>query len=301
MSAETGARRAGFVALLGAPNAGKSTLLNRLVGAKISIVTPKAQTTRTRVLGIAIHNQTQLVFIDTPGIFEAKKRFDRAMVAAAWAGAASADIVAVLVDASRPIGDDTRRLLSGLKEQSIKAVLVLNKIDLVARNKLLGLADELNREGIFTDIFMVSATTGDGVDDLMEHFAGRLPLGPWLYPEDQLSDMPQALLAAEVTREQLFLQLRQELPYAATVEPESWKAMEDGGVRIDQVIYVERDSHKPIVLGKGGARIKAIGTAARRELEQMFDHPVHLFLHVKVRDWSESREHYRALGLDFDV
>jgi GTP-binding protein Era len=300
-STETGSRRAGFVALLGAPNAGKSTLLNRLVGAKISIVTPKAQTTRTRVLGIALHGQTQLIFIDTPGIFEAKKRFDRAMVAAAWAGAASADIVAVLVDASHSIREDTRRLLSGLKDQSIKAVLVLNKIDLVARNKLLVLADELNREGVFTDIFMVSAATGDGVDDLMEHFAARLPLGPWLYPEDQLSDMPQALLAAEVTREQLFLQLRQELPYAATVEPESWKTLEDGGAKIDQVIYVERDSHKPIVLGKGGARIKAIGTAARRELEQMFGHPVHLFLHVKVRGWSEKPEHYRALGLDFDA
>ena len=299
---ETGKpQRCGFVALLGAPNAGKSTLLNRLVGAKVSIVTPKAQTTRTRVLGITVKGETQLVFIDTPGVFAPKKRLDRAMVAAAWEGAKSADVVALLVDASRPIGDDTRRIIEGLKEQGARAVLILNKIDLIKREPLLTLADALNREGIFTDIFMVSAVTGDGVDDLIAYFSARLPEGPWLFPEDQLSDMPKFLLAAEVTREQLYLQLQQELPYAAAVETESWTPFEDGSARVDQIIYVERDSQKPIVIGKGGARIKSIGEAARKEMESIFGHKVHLFLHVKVREWSERAEHYRALGLDFEA
>jgi len=292
-------QRCGFVALLGAPNAGKSTLLNRLVGAKISIVTPKAQTTRTRVLGITVKGETQLIFIDTPGVFAPKKRLDRAMVAAAWGGARSADIVAVLVDASRPVGDDTRRIVEGLKREGARAILILNKIDLIKREPLLTLADELNREGIFTDIFMVSALSGDGVADLIAYLSSRLPEGPWLYPEDQLSDMPKFLLAAEVTREQLYLQLQQELPYAAAVETESWTPFEDGSARIEQVIYVERESQKPIVIGKGGARIKSIGEAARLELERLLGHRVHLFLHVKVLDWSERPEHYRALGLDF--
>lgn len=292
-------QRCGFVALLGAPNSGKSTLLNRLVGAKISIVTPKAQTTRTRVLGITVKGGTQLIFIDTPGVFAPKKRLDRAMVAAAWGGAKSADIVAVLVDASRPVGDDTRRIVEGLKQEGARAILILNKIDLIKREPLLTLADELNREGIFTDIFMVSALSGDGVADLIVYLSSRLPEGPWLYPEDQLSDMPKFLLAAEVTREQLYLQLQQELPYAAAVETESWTPLEDGSARIEQVIYVERESQKPIVIGKGGARIKSIGEAARLELERILGHRVHLFLRVKVLDWSERPEHYRALGLDF--
>jgi GTP-binding protein Era len=295
------ARRCGFVALMGAPNAGKSTLLNRLVGAKISIVTPKAQTTRTRVMGIAVDGNTQLIFLDTPGVFAARKRLDRAMVAAAWGGAKSADIVVVLVDASRPLGDDTRRIVEGLRAEGAKAVLALNKIDVTRRNELLRLADELNRDGVFTDTFMISAVTGDGVPDLLAYLSARLPEGPWLYPEDQLSDMPQFLLAAEVTREQVFLQLQQEIPYAAAVETESWTPFEDGSVRIDQVIYVARESQKPIVIGKGGARIKAIGEAARGQLERMLGHRVHLFLRVKVLDWAERPEHYRALGLDFDV
>jgi len=298
---ETAARRCGFVALMGAPNAGKSTLMNRLVGAKVSIVTPKAQTTRSRVLGIAIHGDTQAIFIDTPGVFAPRRRLDRAMVAAAWAGAKSADIIVVLIDASKPLGDDARRILEGLKAENAKAVLALNKIDLVKRETLLKLADELNRADVFTDIFMISAATGDGVADLMAHVSARLPEGPWLYPEDQLSDMPQFLLAAEVTREQIFLQLQQELPYAAAVETESWTPRADGSVRIDQVIYVARESQKPIVIGKGGARIKSIGAAARAELERMLGHKVHLFLRVKVAEWAERPGHYRALGLEFDV
>jgi GTP-binding protein Era len=294
-------RRCGFVALIGAPNAGKSTLLNRVVGGKISIVTPKPQTTRTRVTGIAMRGAAQIVFLDTPGVFAPKKRLDRAMVAAAWGGAESADIIAVLVDASRPISDDTRRIVDSLKSEGRKAILVLNKIDAAKRSALLPLADELNREGVFTDTFMISAVTGDGTDDLMDYLAARLPEGPWLFPEDQLSDMPQYLLAAEVTREQIFLQLQQELPYAAAVETESWTEQADGSARIEQVIYVERESQKPIVIGKAGARIKSIGAAARAELERMLGRKVHLFLHVKVREWSERAEHYRALGLDFDV
>jgi GTP-binding protein Era len=294
-------RRCGFVALIGAPNAGKSTLVNRVVGGKISIVTPKPQTTRTRVTGIAMRGQTQIVFLDTPGVFAPKKRLDRAMVAAAWVGAESADIIAVLVDASRPLSDDTRRILESLKSEGRKAILVLNKIDAAKRSALLPLADELNREGVFTDTFMISAVTGDGTDDLMDYLAARLPEGPWLFPEDQLSDMPQYLLAAEVTREQIFLQLQQELPYAAAVETESWTEQADGSARIEQVIYVERESQKPIVIGKAGARIKSIGAAARAELERMLGRKVHLFLHVKVREWTERAEHYRALGLDFDV
>jgi GTP-binding protein Era len=298
---QAAARRCGFVALMGAPNAGKSTLMNRLVGAKISIVTPKAQTTRSRISGIAIHGDAQLVFVDTPGIFAPRRRLDRAMVAAAWMGAKSADIVVVLVDASRPLSDDTLKIVEGLKAEGTKAVLVLNKTDAAKRENLLPLADELNREGVFTDIFMISATTGDGVGDLLAHLAARLPEGPWLYPEDQLSDIPQFLLAAEITREQVFLQLHQEIPYAAAVETESWTAQKDGSIRIEQVIFVARDSQKAIVIGKGGARIKAIGTAARAELERLTGQKVHLFLHVKVAEWAERPEHYRALGLEFDA
>jgi GTP-binding protein Era len=296
------ARRCGFVALLGAPNAGKSTLLNHLVGAKVSIVTPKVQTTRTRVLGIAIRDDAQIVFVDTPGIFQPKRRLDRAMVAAAWAGAADADIVVLLVDAQKGVTGDARRIVEGLQKAGRKAILALNKIDLVRRDKLLELAANLNESGIFTDIFMISATTGDGVDDLAKLLVGRLPEGPWLYPEDQLSDMAERQLAAEITREKLFLQLRQELPYALTVETEEWEDKPDGSVRIAQIIYVQRDSQKSIVLGKGGQMIKAVGAASREELEGMLGCRVHLFLFVKVREkWGDDPERYRDWGLDFDA
>jgi GTP-binding protein Era len=296
------ARRCGFVALLGAPNAGKSTLLNHLVGAKVSIVTPKVQTTRTRVLGITMREEAQIVFVDTPGIFQPKRRLDRAMVAAAWAGAADADIVVLLVDAQKGVTGDARRIVEGLQKAGRKAILALNKIDLVRRDKLLELAANLNESGIFTDIFMISATTGDGVDDLAELLVGRLPEGPWLYPEDQLSDMAERQLAAEITREKLFLQLRQELPYALTVETEEWEDKPDGSVRIAQIIYVQRDSQKSIVLGKGGQMIKAVGAASREELEGMMGCRVHLFLFVKVREkWGDDPERYRDWGLDFDA
>ncbi len=300
--AESAPSCCGFVALIGAPNAGKSTLLNRLVGAKVSIVTPKVQTTRTRVLGIALRGAAQIIFIDTPGIFEPRRRLDRAMVAAAWSGAADADLVVLLVDAVKGVTGDVRRIVEGLTKAGRTAMLALNKIDLVRRDSLLALSAELNDSGVFTDTFMISATTGDGVDDLMETIIGRLPEGPWLYPEDQLSDMPERLLAAEITREKLFLQLRQELPYALTVETEEWEDRPDGSVRIGQVVYVQRDSQKAIVLGKGGQRIKSVGAAARAELEEMLGCRVHLFLFVKVREkWGEDRERYRDLGLDFDV
>jgi GTP-binding protein Era len=223
------------------------------------------------------------------------------MVAAAWGGAREADIVLVLVDAAKGFCDDTRRIVEGLRASDRKAVLVLNKIDLVRRESLLALAADLNAEGVFTDTFMISAVTGDGVDDLVSYLCARLPEGPWLYPEDQLSDIPKFLLAAEITREQLYLQLRQELPYAATVETETWTPFEDGSARIDQIIYVARESQKPIVLGKGGQRIKAIGAAARAEMERIFGHRVHLFLRVKVEAWEERRERYKALGLEFEV
>ncbi len=300
--AETAPSRCGFAALIGAPNAGKSTLLNRLVGAKVSIVTPKVQTTRTRVLGIAVRGAAQIIFIDTPGIFEPRRRLDRAMVAAAWSGAADADLVVLLVDAAKGVTGDVRRIVDGLTKAGRTAILALNKIDLVRRDSLLALSAELNDSGVFTDTFMISATTGDGVDDLMEMIVRRLPEGPWLYPEDQLSDMPERLLAAEITREKLFLQLRQELPYALTVETEEWEDRPDGSVRIGQVVYVQRDSQKAIVLGKGGQRIKSVGAAARAELEAMLGCRVHLFLFVKVREkWGEDPERYRDWGLDFDV
>lgn len=295
--------RCGFVALVGAPNAGKSTLLNAMIGAKVSIVSPKVQTTRSRVLGITIEGDSQILFVDTPGIFTPKKRLERAMVAAAWQGANDADLVGVLVDASRRgIDDDTRGIVESLKEQQRKAILILNKIDLVKhRENLLGLTAELNEAGIFTDTFMVSASTGDGVQDLRRFLAERLPEGPWLYPEDQISDMPMRLLAAEVTREKLFLQLHQELPYAATVETEEWEEFQDGSVKIRQVVYVQRESQKAIVLGKGGARIKQIGQAARSELEAFLERRVHLMLFVKVREnWTEDPERYSVWGLDFE-
>ncbi len=296
------AQHCGFVAIIGAPNVGKSTLLNRFVGSKVSIVSPKVQTTRTRVLGICIEAGAQLVFIDTPGIFRPRRRLDRAMVAAAWGGAGDADVLLVLVDAARGIDDDTRAILDRLKEQQKRGILVLNKVDLVAKPKLLELAAALDAEGIFDDTFMVSAETGDGTADLLAFLAGKMPEGPWMFPEDQMSDMPLRLLAAEITREKLFLQLHKELPYAATVETENWEEDEDGSARIEQVIYVERDSQKGIVLGKGGRQIKSIGAAAREELEELLERRVHLFLFVKVREkWSDDPARYRDWGLDFNA
>lgn len=299
-----GPTRCGYVAILGAPNVGKSTLLNRLVGSKVSIVSPKVQTTRTRILGIALEGPAQIVYVDTPGIFfTPRRRFERAMVAAAWQGAADADLVLLLVDASRrQLGEDTERILGGIERSGRKAILVLNKIDLVRRDALLALSEKLHATGLFTDIFMISAETGDGVIDLPRALAPRLPEGPWLFPEDQLTDMPQRLLAAEVTREQLFRQLHQELPYALTVESEGWEEFKDGSVKIDQAIFVERESQKPIVVGKSGARIKMVREGAQRELQAMFERRVHLFLHVKVREnWAEERGRFRDLGLDYDV
>lgn len=294
--------RAGFIAILGAPNVGKSTLVNRLVGAKVSIVSPKVQTTRTRVLGIFIKDQAQVILVDTPGIFEPKRRLDRAMVAAAWSGAKDADAVALLIDAKAGIDARSQAIIDRLQEDGRKAYVILNKIDLVAKPQLLELAQNLMNTGIFTDCFMVSANTGDGVSDLAQVFADAVPAGPWLFPEDEISDMPARLLAAEITREKLFLKLHQELPYRITVETENWEQQPDGSARVNQVIYVERDSQKGIVLGKRGAMIKEIGAAARTELEDILDHPVHLFIHVKVRGkWQDDRERYAEWGLDFDA
>ena len=292
--------RCGFVALVGAPNAGKSTLLNQLVGEKVSIVTPKVQTTRTRITAICMAGQTQIVFVDTPGIFAPKRRLEKAMVRAAWSGAHDADLVVLLVDAARGVDGDTVRITDGLKRAGRQAILALNKVDVVKKPKLLALAAALEAEARFTDIFMISALTGDGIDDLKSALADRLPTGPWHYPADQLADIPERLLAAEITREKLFLRLHQELPYASTVETERWQERPDGSVRIEQVIYVQRDTQKPIVLGKGGRTIKTIGALARADMEQMFDRRVHLFLFVKVRaKWLDDPERYRQMGLDF--
>ncbi len=292
----------GYVALIGAPNVGKSTLLNQLVGRKLAIVTPKVQTTRTRLLGIALAGATQLILVDTPGIFEPRRRLDRAMVAAAWSGAADADRIVLLVDAARPDEPDTRRIIERLQDSGRRAVLALNKVDLVRRDKLLGVADELFSTGCFDDVFMISARSGDGVEDLKRRLVAAMPPGPWLFPEHQLSDAPERWLAAEITREQVFLQLHDELPYAASVETESWEDRRDGSVRVDQVIYVRRPGQRAIVLGDNGQRIKSIGARARAELERLLERRVHLFLFVKVRDnWIEDPERFAALGLDYNV
>jgi GTPase len=292
--------RCGYVALIGAPNAGKSTLLNHLVGRKLAIVTPKAQTTRSRLLGIAVEGQSQLVYVDTPGIFAPRRRLDRAMVAAAWSGAEDADETVLLVDAARGIAAETRVILDRLAEHGRKSILALNKIDLVRRDRLLALTADLTKAGNFDPVFMISGLTGDGVEDLKQHLAALVPPGPWLFPKDQLSDATERLLAAEITREQVFLQLHDELPYASTVETESWQDRPDGSVRIEQVIYVERPTQRAIVLGDRGQRIKAIGARARAELEQMLGRRVHLFLFVKVRErWGEDRERFAAIGLDY--
>jgi GTPase len=294
--------RCGYIAVVGAPNAGKSTLVNHLVGAKVSIVTPKVQTTRSRILGVAMRDAVQMIYVDTPGIFQPRRRLDRAMVAAAWSGVADGDLTVLMIDAKRGIDDDAKRIMEGLKKSERKAVLALNKIDLVPRPKLLGLASELDASGLFTDIFMISALKGDGLQDLVAALAPRLPEGPWLFPEDQLSDLNDRLFAAEITREKLYLRLHQELPYALTVETEAWEPFRNGDVRIEQTIYVERDSQKGIVLGKGGERIKAIREEAIADLKEFLGRNVHLFIFVKVREkWGDDPERYRDWGLDFNA
>jgi GTPase len=292
--------RCGFVALIGAPNVGKSTLVNALVGAKVSIVTPKVQTTRTLIRGIAVAGPAQLVFVDTPGIFAPRRRLDRAMVTTAWSSAQDADLVALLIDAKKGIKDDDEAILDGLGDIRPNKALVLNKVDLAEKPALLTLTKVLNERAGFAATFMISARTGDGVADLKSWFSAHVPAGPWLYPEDQISVAPLRQLAAEITREKLYLRLHQELPYQSTVETEVWKELKDGSVRIEQTIYVERESQRKIVLGKGGQAIRAIGSAARADIATAIERPVHLFLHVKVREgWGDDPERYREMGLEF--
>jgi GTPase len=292
--------RCGFVALIGAPNVGKSTLINALVGSKVSIVTPKVQTTRAVVRGIAIEGSSQLIFVDTPGIFSPRRRLDRAMVGTAWGSTQDADIVALLIDSRKGNTDEDDKILDTLKDVRPAKVLVLNKVDLVDKPKLLALTRSINEGAAFAATFMISALSGDGVVDLKHWFAAHVPLGPWLYPQDQISDAPLRQLAAEITREKLYMRLHQELPYQSTVETDAWKELGDGSVRIEQTLYVERESQRKIVLGKGGQTIKAIGAAARSEIAATIEQPVHLFLHVKVREgWGDDPERYRAMGLEF--
>jgi len=294
------AGRCGFVALIGAPNVGKSTLINALVGTKVSIVTPKVQTTRSLIRGIAIEGDAQLIFVDTPGIFSPRRRLDRAMVGTAWGSTQDADLVALLIDSRRGLKEDDEKILQGLGEIRPPKVLVLNKIDLVDKLALLALTREANQHASFAATFMISALSGDGVPDLKRWLAAHAPAGPWLYPPDQISDAPLRQLAAEITREKLYLRLHQELPYQSTIETEVWKELKDGAVRIEQTLYVERESQRKIVLGKGGQTLKAIGTAARVEIAAAIEQPVHLFLHVKVREgWADDPERYRAMGLEF--
>ncbi|AXK80265.1 GTPase Era [Pseudolabrys taiwanensis] len=298
--APEGDSRCGFVALIGAPNAGKSTLLNALVGSKVTIVSHKVQTTRALIRGIAVEDKAQLIFVDTPGIFSPKRRLDRAMVTTAWSGAHEADLVAVLIDARKGIDEEAEALLDRLADVKGEKILILNKVDLTAKEALLKLTQVANEKSKFEATFMVSALTGDGVADLKRWLAGRMPLGPWLYPADQISEAPMRQLAAEITREKLFERLHQELPYHSTVETDQWKELRGNAVRIEQTIYVERESQRKIVLGKGGAAIKAIGEASRREIEKITEGKVHLFLFVKVREgWGEDPERYRAMGLEF--
>jgi GTP-binding protein Era len=292
----------GFVALIGEPNAGKSTLLNRMVGAKVSIVTHKVQTTRARIRGVALEGEAQIVFIDTPGLFRPRRRLDRAMVTAAWGGAADADVVVLLVEAHRGLTEGVRAILDALPEKAAghKVALAINKIDRVKAEVLLALSSELNAAWPFARTFMISAEKGYGVADLKTWLAGEMPQGPWHYPEDQIADLPMRMLAAEITREKLTLRLHQELPYQLTVETENWEDRKDGSVRIDQVIYVTRDGHRGITLGPKGATIKAIGQASREELQEFLGRKVHLFLNVKVREnWQDEAERYTEMGLDF--
>ena len=299
--------RCGFAAIIGAPNAGKSTLINALVGSKVAIVSPKVQTTRMPVRGIAMAGQTQIVFVDTPGIFRPRRRLDRAMVNAAWGGAEDADAVLLIVDAADLTADenspgarDTRAILEGLRTNKARKALILNKIDGMKRTDLLPLVEKFHAEAVFEDVFLISALKGEGVADVAAWVASRMPESPWLYPEDQAADIPSRLLAAEVTREKIYLRLHDELPYSSAVETEKWEERRDGSVKIDQVIYVQREGQKAIVLGKGGATVKKIGELAREELETLFGRRVHLFLFVKVReDWDNNSEHYKEIGLDF--
>jgi GTP-binding protein Era len=308
--------RAGFVAIIGAPNAGKSTLTNRLVGAKVSIVTQKVQTTRFPVRGVAIEGEAQLVLVDTPGIFQPRRRLDRAMVRAAWGGAEDADVIVHLVDAAaqiavgepgakaadRKAAEDVASIVEGLKKSGKQAILALNKIDEVKRERLLDLSKSLFDAGVYSDVFMISAKTGSGVEDLRRTLAERMPENPWFYPEEQTADLPARLMAAEITREKLYLRLHEELPYAAMVETTGFEERKDGSLKIDQTIYVQRDSQRPIVLGKGGQTLKWIGQKAREELTELFGQTVHLFLHVAVDEgWADKKEFYGHLGLDFDV
>jgi GTPase len=310
------ATRAGFAAVIGAPNAGKSTLVNRLVGAKVSIVTQKVQTTRFPVKGVALEGASQIVLIDTPGIFKPRRRLDRAMVRSAWGGAEDADAVVHLVDAhaeiaaaegkagaaDRRCADDSAAITAALPKEDRKAILALNKIDLVRRDQLLALSQRLFDSGAYDEVFMISAASGSGVDDLKARLAALMPEGPWLYPEDQTADLPARLLAAEITREKLYLRVHEELPYSAAVETTAFTEAKGGAVRIEQTIYVERESQRPIVLGKGGQTLKWIGENARKDLTEILGQPVHLFLLVKVKEnWSEAREFYSGVGLDFDV
>jgi len=313
MSLET---KAGFAAIIGAPNAGKSTLVNRLVGAKVTIVTQKVQTTRFPVKGVAMAGQTQIVLVDTPGIFKPRRRLDRAMVRSAWGGAKDADAVVHLVDAQSELAvlspggkaadrrsvEDVVSIIEGLKASGAKAILAINKIDVVKRDQLLGLSQTLFESGVYSEVFMISAANGSGVEDLRERLAALMPESPWLYPEDQTADLPARLLAAEITREKLYLRVHEELPYAAAVETTAFEEAKNGAVRIEQNIYVERQSQRPIILGKGGQTLKWIGENARLDLTDILGRKVHLFLHVKVREsWAEEREFYVGQGLDFDV
>ncbi|MEP1354702.1 MAG: GTPase Era [Tateyamaria sp.] len=294
--------RAGFVALIGEPNAGKSTLLNRMVGAKVSIVTHKVQTTRARIRGVAMEGESQIVFVDTPGLFQPRRRLDRAMVAAAWGGAADADVVVLMIEAHRGLSEGVGRILEGLGDvgKGRTIALAINKIDRVEAPVLLGLAEKLNAEFDFAETFMISAEKGHGVDALRQWLAGQVPEGPWLYPEDQIADLPMRMIAAEMTREKLTLRLHQELPYQLTVETENWEERKDGSARVDQIIYVSRDGHKGIVLGYKGETIKSVSQSARAELTEFLGRKVHLFLQVKVREkWQEEAERYSEMGLNF--
>lgn len=290
----------GVIAVVGAPNAGKSTLVNCLVGQKVAIVSAKAQTTRTRLMGIAIEGHAQLLLVDTPGIFQPRRRLDRAMVQAAWEGASGADVILFVVDAKAGLRADVRALHENLQSRHERKILVLNKVDICAKDKLLGLVAELNDSGDYESTYLVSAQSGDGVQDLRHHLASLMPKEPWHFPEDQVSNVTTRLLASEITREQIYRQLHEELPYASTVETEKWEERRDGSAAIHQQILVERDTQKAIVLGKGGARIKEIGAAARAELSTLLGRKIHLFLHVKVKpDWAEDRGVYRDMGLDW--
>ncbi len=294
--------KCGFATLLGAPNAGKSTLVNYMVGAKVSIVSPKVQTTRSRVRGIFVKDNCEIVLVDTPGIFKPRRRLDRAMVASAWSEAEFCDVRLLVVDAKRGLDDDTRSIVRSLQKNKEKASLVLNKVDLVKGERLLKLSQELNELYSFDATFMVSALSGDGINDLEKYLISKMPEGPFMFPEDQVSDLPNRLLAAEITREKLYLNLRDELPYALTVETEMWKDNPDGSSRIEQTIYVEKDNQRRIILGKGGSMIKKIGSQSRQELEELFESRIHLFLFVKVREkWGDDPARYRDWGLDFNA